>query len=410
MKKLVILSLVALLMFGGVALYGAYSEVGGGAISGAGRSTGGVYSGDSAVSIGGGRSSGGLLEADSGPLGASTEVQPIPVVVIKSTRGSETYAKATATLSLSGDGSGYDIVSFNASNSNAKSSWLNVADYGIVAESLDVSGVPWSLNAGSTGETRTVNVWVKNALGVYSGRIVDTILLDETAPAAASNVLDVKEGTQSPDLDIADTSNVFGAWDAATDALSGIYGYNVRVLKDGDAVVTSGITTLTESVDLPGVVMIKGDTNRIEVTPIDNAGNLGTPVLSDGTTIGEPSVVLTKTAVHKGRDGSETKSGLVAVAGNILEYNFGFENNGTFPAKPVNVYDIIPDMETYATGSAATDLNSGTGTIYFITNMQDLIGTTSEPANKNLVLGLRWEISEVPAGETGSVSYQVKLN
>ncbi|MFH1429648.1 MAG: hypothetical protein ABIH39_07895 [Candidatus Margulisiibacteriota bacterium] len=387
-------------------LYGAHTAVTGNEFfsGGGGRPTGSTYSEDSAMMGGNGYSSMSDYEADSG-IGALTEEQPVPAITINSTLGSIDYTNLSSRLTLSGNDSNYDIVSMNLSNTTTPGNWESVSNQGMSeGQSISTSNFAWTM-AGSDGESKPVYIQLKNRLGVYSGRYSDTITLDTIAPNAPATIYDVVYGSTQADIDTAATGSAYAAWADATDARSGIYGYRYRIATtNGQSAWTDTSATANAA---PGPYMIKGTTYYMAAQSLDNAGNESATVTSDGVAIGSPSIQIAKSGVNKGASGTQAKSASAAIIGEIIEYTIAYDNTGTYPAKPVNVYDMVPENSVYLTGTAV--INNGIGTVYYITNFGNLTGSSSEPVPASNVIGLRWNINEVDVAATGNVQFRVEV-
>ncbi|MFC1595894.1 hypothetical protein ACFL4D_01245 [Candidatus Margulisiibacteriota bacterium] len=405
--------LVVVIVFGAVLVQGAESSnfeviTGNELISGAeGWATvNDSYSEDASTDGIGGYKSVSDYEGDSA-MGAMTEDQPVAVVTINSSQGSLDYTKLASLLALEGSDTAYNVVSFNISNTTTKGTWEDVDAHGMsAAQSISTTNYDWTLS-GSDTETTTVNVWVKNSLGVFSGRSSDTIVLDTSAPNAPGIPADVVSGTDSPDIDTAATASYYASYADASDSGSGLYGYEYALLEDDAAVVDWTATSITSNLK-PEYIMLKDKTYKLAAKVIDNAGNESASVTSDGVAIGEPNVVLTKTVVNKGADGNGNSSGQVGAGGDILEYTIAFENNGTYAAGPVSVYDMIPANTRFSTASAQANLNGGSAGIYYVTDF-DLTETGPEPSDKSTIKGVRFEISQVEVGVTGNVVFRTLL-
>ncbi|MFC1478177.1 hypothetical protein ACFL57_01800 [Candidatus Margulisiibacteriota bacterium] len=387
-------------------LYAAHTAVTGNELfsGGSGRPSGNIYTEDSAMMGGNGYSSLTTYESDSG-IGALTEEQPVLAVTINSSLGSLDYTNLSSRLAFSGTDSNYDIVSFNISNTTTLGDWESISEQGMSeGQSISTTNYSWTM-AGSDGESKPVYIQLRNRLGVYSGRYSDTITLDTVAPNAPATIYDIVYGAVSPDISIAATGSAYAAWADAIDARSGIYGYRYKITTANWE--SSWTDTSATANAAPGPYMIKGATYYMVAQAFDNAGNESTTVTSDGVTIGSPSIQITKSAINKGSSGTQTKSAATALVGEIIEYTISYENDGTYPAKPVNVYDMVPDNCTYEAGTAV--INNGTGTVYYIEDFADLVGTDTEPAPA-AVLGLRWNINEVDVAATGNVQFKVQVD
>jgi len=405
LKKLGMVMLIV--MVGTSVMYAAYSEVTDNAvfIGGGGYSSSAAYAEDSAI-LAGGYSSVGEYESDSG-MGARVEEQSVASIAISSIVGNATYANTNGVLSFTGDDNNYDVVSFNLSNITSQGTWADVNDNGMTAsQNISTSNYAWTLTS-DNGNAVPVYIWLKNSLGVYSGRYSDTIISDVTNPGVPGAPNDVLAGTDSPDLDTAATASYYASWTDGSDALSGVNKYQYQLLEDDSPVISWTDTGVASTSNLsPAYVMRKNNTYKLEVKTIDNAGNESSSQTSDGIAIGAPSIPLTKTVANKGFSGSDTTSGTSGVPGNILEYTIAFENSGTYMAEPMSIYDMIPADSVYATASAQANLNSGSATIYYVTDY-DLTEVGSEPADKSTVKGIRWEIDQVDVSVTGNVVFQV---
>ena len=389
-----------------------YSGVTGNQIltGGGGYSAGSSHTEDSVV-LAGNYSSAGNYESDGGQ-GSLTEEQPVLALTINSTVGSTTYSNLSPVLTISGSNNSYNIVSINISNTTSEATWENVANKGMTpALSIATSNYAWSIPTGSDSETKTIYIWAKNSLGVNSGRYSDSILLDVTPPNAPGSLNDVAKGTESPDLDTgqASTTNYYASWAEATDALSGRFAYQYRVLENNGAITNFTNTTNRVSIQPASVVMIRGNSYKMVVKNIDNAGNESATVTSDGVSIGDPNITLAKTAINKGAGGTESNSGLSGQINDIMQYNIAFQNTGVYPAEPASIYDILPTSTEYQLGSAAANTNEGVSNIYYITNVSTLAETAIEPVTATDVKGLRWEMSKTSQNTTGNVTFKVVL-
>lgn len=160
---------------------------------------------------------------------------------------------------------------------------------------------------------------------------------------------------------------------------------NGGILVDGKLTWTLTNVAVGETVTVSYQVKVTGeDMTVIENTAYITIGN--NPAYETNTTENPP---VGKTSSSDGY----TADGEVQV-GDILTYTIYYHND-TDATAVVTVSDWIPSGTTYVEGSASY---SGTETLALTTD------------SNGVVTELTWVISQVPAGQSGSVHFQVRIN
>jgi hypothetical protein len=181
------------------------------------------------------------------------------------------YAKATVTLTIKGtDTSGvakYCVSNTSTCPSTSWSIWSPDKD-GNVKRS-------WTLLAGKSGDTRTVNVWFKDIYDIVTpDSVSDTVILDVTSPV--NGTLTVTPLSLKNAL----------TWSDFSDALSGIAGYRLMrgTIAPTTCAVGTPIATLTaDKSSYEDTVGLKaGILYYYRLCAVDNAGNISTGVVKSG--------------------------------------------------------------------------------------------------------------------------------
>jgi hypothetical protein len=133
----------------------------------------------------------------------------------------------------------------------------------------------WTLLAGKSGDTRTVNVWFKDIYDIVTpDSVSDTVILDVTSPV--NGTLTVTPLSLKNAL----------TWSDFSDALSGIAGYRLMrgTIAPTTCAVGTPIATLTaDKSSYEDTVGLKaGILYYYRLCAVDNAGNISTGVVKSG--------------------------------------------------------------------------------------------------------------------------------
>jgi uncharacterized repeat protein (TIGR01451 family) len=125
-----------------------------------------------------------------------------------------------------------------------------------------------------------------------------------------------------------------------------------------------------------------------------------TLVVTDLTTVGEPSALALKKLVNNVTRGGAAATSVTAAPGEVLQYSLTAQNNGSTPLSTLVINDTTPAFTTFVSAACPGVLPSGmTGCSV---STQPAVGAQGS---------LQWTFTgTLPAGGQLAVTYQVKLS
>lgn len=183
---------------------------------------------------------------------------------------SETHSPSLSWSAGVDENSGIQKYQISIGTSISGSEVLNWTDIGNVT-SYQVSGLSLS-----EGVTYYPSIRVLDMAGNVSTAITgDGWIPDATAPVIAS----VEDGDQI----VSTTYSSWIAWPRATDAVSGLSSYEVRIVDGTNSGVTSWVNVGTSvGYGFTGLSLLEGQTYKAEVRATDNAGNVSSGIQGNG--------------------------------------------------------------------------------------------------------------------------------
>jgi uncharacterized repeat protein (TIGR01451 family) len=193
------------------------------------------------------------------------------------------------------------------------------------------------------------------------------------------------------------------AWNAGTDALSGVAGYNIYRSNTAEAgyvllmSTVSGVTTTDAAVSV-------GTDYYYRVRTMDLAGNESDSTLQASA----PYILLTREVVVTAPvSGGYAGAATDAVPGATLRYLIYYNNLGFAPSTNIQVIDKVPAHTEFKLGSATGDqvisvsYSSNEGVSYNYTPA----GTYVDPK----VTNIRWSCDNSGSGQASLVEYSVVI-
>jgi hypothetical protein len=164
---------------------------------------------------------------------------------------------------------------------------------GLSAATLDQSYI------GSNGTTYSFKVTaIDNAGNATTSACSGNMLVDTTAPVAASTLVTAADSAGGADVRYDNDTTIYFAWSAATDS-GGIASYTLRRYDlancGGAATDTTGLSSATSSQSFAGAA--NGTTYSFKVTAYDNAGNSTTSACSGNIAVDTAAPVAASSLV-----------------------------------------------------------------------------------------------------------------
>ncbi|MBI3572717.1 MAG: LysM peptidoglycan-binding domain-containing protein [Candidatus Kerfeldbacteria bacterium] len=278
---------------------------------------------------------------------------------------------------------------WSSTNANCPSSTCTTANT-TLSNTATADGNTWYLHVQSFNGDNTAN---------GSGTDYGPYYFDSTNPSSVGTVTDDGAYTSS-------SSQLHATWGTATDATSGLlkYQYAIGTTAGGTNVVSYTDNGTTTSVTKTGLTLSDGTTYYFSVRAVDNAGNIGSVVSSDGIIVDAtgptaPSTVNDGTGADATYTTSTTQLSANWTASTdstsgiqTYQYAIGTTSGGT------DVVSYTDNGTTTAVTKTGLTLTSGT-TYYFSVRAVDNAGNTGAATASNGIM-----VDAVPPSTPGTVN------